>query len=265
MQVIKSSGETEKFNSKKIYYSVLEAKGSKKLAKEAMQEVKKRFRENFSSQEILTFLMKFLKKEPGVSERYDLKRAIMSLGPKGFFFEKYFAQILNNYEYKTQIGQKLKGKNILQEVDVTAIKEKKILIECKYHNQRGTITRLHPAMYTYARFLDLQKHNFDEPWLVSNTRASDDAINYGKGVGLKVISWDYPKEFSLRKLIEDKKLYPITIVKEINDKTKEMLYEQNITLAKDLLPLSIEDLKKKTLVNDKEAQDILNEVKAILN
>ena len=95
MQVIKRSGEFEKFNPKKIYYSVREAGGSKFLAKEAMHRIRLFYHKNVTTDEILDILLKFLKKEPGVSERYDMKRAIMSLGPSGFPFET-FLMLLNH-------------------------------------------------------------------------------------------------------------------------------------------------------------------------
>ena len=38
-----------------------------------------------------------------VAKRYDLKRAIMSLGPHGFTFEEFFSQLLQNYDYETKI------------------------------------------------------------------------------------------------------------------------------------------------------------------
>ena len=75
------------------------------------------------------------------------------------------------------------------------------MIECKYHNEQGKPTRLQPAMYTYARFLDLTKR-LDQPWLVTNTKCSRDAKEYAKGVGLKITSWKYPEnaQISLRSL-----------------------------------------------------------------
>jgi hypothetical protein len=168
-KVIKSSGEEERFNHRKIYSTVIDAGGSKKLAKEAVDEVKKYYREGMETKKILKLLLDFLKKEPGVSPRYDLKRAIMSLGPTGFPFEDFFARVLEYHGYKTKTDRHLKGKVITHEVDIVAVKKKKWMVECKYHNENGTISRLHPAMYTYARFLDLSRQKFDGGWLVTNT------------------------------------------------------------------------------------------------
>jgi hypothetical protein len=263
MKVIKSTGEKENFNPKKVYRSIKHAGGSTKLAKEAEKLIKEKYENNISTQEILKILLNFLKKEPGVSERYDLKRAIMQLGPSGFPFEDFFAGILKYYGFKSKTGNKIKGKKIYHEVDIVAEKKKKFMIECKYHNDPGKYTDLQPAMYTYARFLDIKKQGFHQSWLVTNTRCSKDAKNYSKGVNQKITSWNYPEKTSLQKLIEKSKLYPITILKNLKNETKEKLYKAKILVAKDLLNYSLEDLKQKTHLSEKEIIKILEEVKEI--
>lgn len=265
MQVIKSSGEINPFIPKKIYRSVKDAGGSSRLAREAIKEVKSKYKKDFSTKDILNILIEFLKKEPGVAEKYDLKRAIMNLGPTGFPFEKFFAKVLQSYGFKTKIGDNLKGKSIIHEIDITAEKKKKFMIECKYHNQSGTITRLHPAMYTYARFLDVKKHGFDKPWLVTNTRCSLDARKYATSVGVKITSWKYPENQSIQKLIERKKLYPITILKSINEEIKEKLFRHNIIILKDFEKIAAEEIITKIRISKEKVEEILKDVYDILN
>jgi len=186
----------------------------------------------------------------------------MALGPSGFPFEQFFGDILKNYGYEVNVGNFMKGKIIMHEVDIIAKKEKSYMIECKYHNEPGTSTTLHPALYTYARFLDLRDKP-DMPWLVTNTKCSLDAENYARGVGLKITSWNYPKNKSLQKLINLKKLYPITILKSISDSTKEKLFLSKIVIAKNLLNYSAENLMKKTDLSEKEINKILEEVRIV--
>ncbi len=263
MQVIKSSGDFEKFDHKKIYKAVRNAGGSKKLASAAVNEVRKMYRENIPTREIFEFLLNFLKQEPGVSQRYGIKRAIMSLGPTGFPFEQFFARVLEYYGYKTTTDNQLKGKRITHEVDIVAIKNKKWMIECKYHNEQGTITDLHAALYTYARFLDLGRYNFDAPWLVTNTKCSDDAIEYAKGVNLKITGWNYPQEESLQNLVMSKKLYPITILTSVSDDILNKLYASRIVVARDLLDESPDDLSRRTLLDKKIILKMIDEIKEV--
>jgi hypothetical protein len=262
MQVIKASGLEEKFSSKKIYRTILEAGGNGKLARKVIDVVTRRYHNNMTTQEILDIILQELKDFPDIRARYDLKRAIMALGPSGFPFEQFFGEVLRNYGYEVKVDNFIKGKIITHEVDIIAKKEKSYMIECKYHNEPGKSTDLHPALYTYARFLDLRDKP-DMPWLVTNTKISDDARNYSRGVGLKLTSWNFPEEQSLQKLIKLKKLYPITILKSISENTKEKLFCARITIAKNLLNYSVEDLMKKTDLNEKDIEKILNEVKIV--
>lgn len=246
MYVLKASGRIEKFDEGKIKKTCLRAGASKEFTNEVVNEVKRMAYNGISTREILNITLNLLRKEhPGVSARYDLKRAIMSLGPTGYPFEKFFSEVLENYGYETQVEKILKGKCVSHEIDIIAEKNRKrYMIECKYHNEIGCYTELKVSLYTYARFLDLEG-KFDEPWLVCNTKLTNEAIKYSKCVGMKVTSWGYPQEESLERMIEEKKLYPITILKSINTFEKEKLIEGNLLLAKDLLEYEIDELKKR--------------------
>lgn len=266
MQVIKYSGGIEPFDPHKIEYTVQEAGGSKKLAREAVETVKKNFHKNMKTGEILNLLLKFLKKEPGVSERYDLKRAVMSLGPSGFPFETFFANVLEHYGYKTKVGEKLIGNNVVYEIDIIAQKigGKKFMIECKYHNKLGTMTKIQKAEKTYRTFLKLQKYKFDQAWLATNTKCSQETINYAEKINLKITSWAYPKNNSLVMLIENKKLYPITILKSLPNHIKEKLYNSKILIARDLLEYDTKKLKQITELTKEEIKETLQKVREII-
>ena len=86
---------------------------------------------------------------------------------------------------------------------------------------------------------------------------------YAKGIGMKVTSWQYPAEGCLRGLIEKKKLYPITILKTINDATKFKLVNSGIILAISLLDYDLEELKKKTGISENILKKILEEASGI--
>ncbi len=269
MKVIKASGLEEKFSSRKIYQTILEAGGSGKIARDVISVVKKEYHENMTTREILEIVLRELKNFPDVRARYDLKRAIMSLGPSGFPFENFFGDLLKEYSYETKVRNFIKGKIITHEVDIIASKisggkKKSYMIECKYHNEPGNSTRLHPALYTYARFLDLNsRERPDMPWLVTNTKCSPDAKDYARGVGLKITAWNFPKEKNLRRLIQEKKLYPITIIKSISNITKEKLFRARIVIAKHLLNFPVGELMNKTGLSEREIHKIIEEVKEI--
>jgi hypothetical protein len=262
--VIKADGEREKFDIKKIEKSVLEAGASAELARETVKKIQKEKYENISTEKILDVTLKSLKKNRGVARRYDLKRAIMQLGPTGFPFEKYFSLVLKEHGYDVWVGTTLNGQYITHEIDVIAKKNKKFMIECKYHNQIGIKTRSKVPLYVYARFLDVKKHGFDHPWVATNTKCTNDVINYAKGVNMRITAWDYPEEHSLKRLITNNKLYPITVLGGISRITKEKLFGKNIFLIKSLVETDFNILIKITGFKDQYLHRIVSEAREIL-
>lgn len=263
MYVIKASGKKEEFKSEKILRTLARAGASREIAKDIVRKVKSRIHDGATTRSILDMALSLLKKKnPEISARYDLKRAIMNLGPTGFPFERFFAEILRYYGYKTEVGKIVQGKIINHEIDIIARKDFSYMIECKYHNSLGIYTNIKVALYVYARFLDLKK-KFNRPWLATNTRLSRKAIIYAKGVNMKVTSWKYPKGENLRDLITKKKLYPITILKSVNDDVKIKLSQANILLAKDLGNYSVEELKRKTGISENILRKIKGECQGI--
>ena len=263
MYVVKASGEREEFNAEKVRRTCLRAGASKELADKIAKEVEKRAYDGITTKEILDLTLKTLEEEePEAAARYDLKRAIMSLGPAGFPFEKFMAEVLQNYGYKINVGRVLRGKCVDHEVDIVAEKDgKHYLVECKYHNASGIYTDLKVTLYTHARFLDLGK-NFDHAWLVCNTKCTKEARRYAKCVGLKITSWRYPKE-SLEKMIEKKKLYPVTILRSVKGFARDRLFQAGIMMAKDLLDYELEDLKRMTGLPQDTVNKIMEEVRKV--
>ncbi|MCH7850520.1 MAG: restriction endonuclease [Nanoarchaeota archaeon] len=267
MKIIKANGEVVSFNRKKIENSVYRSGASRSIAKKISKDVESSVKTGMKTSQIQKITLKSLGSCPIVRYKYNLKDAIMSLGPSGYTFEKYIAKILDNYGYKTEVGKKLRGKVVIQEIDIIATKNNfTSMIEAKYHNSHGIRTNTKVAMYTYARFLDVKsnpKNSFNDTWLVTNTACTNNAVRYSEGVKLKVISWNYPKSKNLRDMIEGKKLYPITIFKSISKSNLDKLFRANIVLAKDLSNSEINSLLRTTRINPKELKKIINMAKEV--
>jgi Holliday junction resolvase len=272
--VIKASGEKEKFDKEKIYQSLKKAGAPSQLASEICKEVSSEIREGMKTEEIFQKTLSCLQRKNSIlASRYNLKRAIMQLGPTGFPFERFVARILQEYGYQTKVGQKVPGYCVIHEVDVIAKKEKKhFMIECKYHNYGGIKSDLKVALYTFARFLDLKKgleksklHNkffFHQAWLMTNTKFTTEAIRFAQCQGLKMTGWHYPKKESLNDLIERKKLYPINILPSFSNSLTKKFFQlrPDLILTKDLLGYEAVDLVKTFRINFPEAQKIYQEI-----
>ncbi|MBT4135319.1 hypothetical protein HOD75_00685 [archaeon] len=268
VKIIKASGREEVFRKKYIEESAIRAGASRKLAKEVANKVSQKVHKRMTTEQILDLTLKYLGKErPGVAARYDLKRAIMTLGPHGFLFEEFFSQVLKAYGYKTSTGNIVKGKVVSHEVDIIAEKKLRHMIEAKYHNRKGVYTDTKVTMYTHARFLDIQSNprkKFDSAWLVTNTKCTSRAVKYARGVNLKIIGWKYPSKGNLQELIEKKELYPITIFKSVSEHVKDKLFKAKIVLAKDLVTHDMNDLIKKTGLKEHVLRKVFEEYERVL-
>lgn len=237
-QVVKASGEKEPFSEEKVRASIQRAGIPKELQEQVLEHVKSRLYESIKTSEIYHHIIEFLgtSKAPFTKSKYSLKQAIMELGPTGYPFEDFVAEILKTSGYQTQVRTILAGKCVTHEIDIIAKKEThKAIIEVKFHNMPGTKTGIHEALYTKARFNDvLEKNDFNQVWLVTNTKISQDAITYGVCMGMKVMSWNYPEGESLRDLIENARLHPITALTTLSMGQKQKLLENHIVLCKDI-------------------------------
>ena len=274
MWVVKASGETEKFDPRKIKRTCIKAGASDELANEIVKKVKKKVYNGISTRDILRYTLKLLsKKKPIVAARYDLKGAMFRLGPAGFVFEKLIGEVFKEYGYSTKVHNLLRGRCVMHEVDVVASKDKRnYMIECKYHNMPGIYTTLKEALYTYARFLDLVDGSkskkcvkFDQPWLICNTKFSCDAVQYASCRGMRLLGWSYPEGEGLERLIEDKRLYPITMIRSMDNLSLERLSMSNLILAADLVRIPIKELNNITNISLKKLREFSEEARRLTN
>lgn len=238
----KANGQSVPFNQYKVIGTCIRAGASKKLARKVSEQVSLKIHDGMSTREVYRLVLSLLTHlETGgaTSHRYKLKDAIMKLGPSGFVFENYVSRILEEHRHQIQgIRKTIQGRCVKHELDIIVynpVSKKKSFVECKYHNYPGVFTGLKESLYTHARFLDL-KDIFEGEMLVCNTKVSNEVITYATCIGQQVVSWRYPPNKSLETMIQDKGLYPLTIL----PLTKNELFSisrNNIMIAKDLLSI----------------------------
>lgn len=235
--VKKVNGEKEPFSEEKLIHSIHRAGISEQLQHDALIHVEQKLYNEIPTTEIYEHLIEFLDKNiPYAKGKYGLKQAIMELGPTGYPFEDFIAALLRSKGYQVELRQILQGKCVTHEIDVLAKKDgKTIAIECKFHNTPGIRSDIHVALYTKARFDDIKELNkLDQMWLITNTKATTDAIKYGMCSGVEVISWNYPQNNSLRDWVNQVNLHPITEITSLTQQQKQQLFNQHIVLCKDL-------------------------------
>ena len=273
--IIKSDGNIEKIDPEKIINSLVKSGSTRQQAEKAFDNIKAKIHDGITTEEIHKIAHDFLESlEHKLAIRYSLKRAIMNLGPQGFVFERYIARILSEYGYSTEVGVIMKGCCVEHEVDVIAKKDNLVfLLECKYHNHRGTYSDIKTALYVHARFVDIEKAYRKQPgekdhyqgWLVTNTKATQDAVKYASCVKMKIMAWQYPEDRNLQYYIENKKLYPISILPSINKNHQEKLFESGIILIQELIAMDAEEIMKQLSIDCTKTAEILNEIELLIN
>lgn len=241
LQVIKADGEEETFDPEKLSQSLARSGASSAVREHIIRHIADMLELSpLSTSEIYTRAFELLKKreEKPVAARYSTKRAVFDLGPSGYPFEEFFAEVLRSHGWHTEHSVIMKGRCVEHEVDVLAAKEgRRIGIEAKFHNTPGIKTDVKDALYVYARYQDLKqsalaRDRVDEGWLVTNTRLTEQALKYGECVGLPMISWDYPRTGNLYELIETGRVHPLTALTTLSPSEKQRLLDSKIVLCR---------------------------------
>src|SRR3989344_5788600 len=208
--ITKADGEQEPFDPAKLETSLERAGASSTARARIAARVTRELHPGITTEEIYRRAYEILRKEesPPVAARYSIKRAVFDLGPSGFPFEQFFAEVLRAHGWNTRTGVALTGRCAPHEVDVLAEKKgRRVGIEAKFHNEPGGKTDIKDALYVHARYEDLKNSpeassRVDEGWLVTNTRFTRNAIRYAQCSNLTLIGWDYPRSRNLLSLIE---------------------------------------------------------------
>lgn len=267
ISVIKANGIPEPFDEAKVLSSIKRARIPESLQHEVLTSIKKKLYNNIPTSEIYGTIVDSLGQSEAPYSRasYSLKQALMQLGPTGYPFEDFVSKLLEARGYKTLVRQILRGKCVSHEIDVIAEKNgKRAMIEAKFHNNPGTRSDVHVALYTHARYQDLKdKYDLDEAWIVTNTKTTTDAVAYAECVGMKTVSWSYPIEGSLRDLIETSELHPVTMITSLSAAQKIKLLQHHIVLCRDVLenPSYLDFLR----LTPEERKRTLSELRFIAN
>ena len=245
MLVTKADGTREAFRPEKLERSLRAAGASQSVIKRIVAHVETELTDGITTSEIYNHAFDLLKRHERhpTAARYSLKRAVMDLGPTGFPFEKLIAEIFSAQGFAAQTNVTMRGKCVEHEIDFIAERKDALVVgEAKFHNQLGLRTDLKVVLYVDARFRDIAESGFDgrcapgkrcEPWLVTNTRFTNNARTYASCSGhLHLVGWDYPKNANLQTLIERTGLHPITCLTTLSQGEKQRLFDTGTVLCR---------------------------------
>jgi hypothetical protein len=270
--ITKKSGEKVPFDESKLINSLKRSGASDADVERVLEKLEGQLVDGMSTHKIYQKAYDILKVQSHkVAGRYKLKKAIMELGPTGYPFEKFVGKLIEFMNYETEVGVIVQGKCVSHEVDVVAESENKhIIVECKYHREGNRKSDVKVAMYIRSRFNDIEQAWKEEGkldgkelegWLVTNTRFTEDALDYGKCAGLKLISWDFPEVGSLRQRIDHAGLHPITSLRSMSKKEKQFVLDEGLVLCRELN----EDILAKYGMRNSKIKRVMEEAKNLIS
>ncbi|WP_426431112.1 ATP cone domain-containing protein [Winogradskyella sp. HB-48] len=266
--ITKSSGDRVKFSLNKLRSSLKRTGADKETIDQIIDKVRDELYQGISTKEIYNRAFALLKKKKShFASKYKLKKAIYELGPTGFPFERFIGAVLKYSGYNVKIGEVLQGKCVTHEIDVVAHKDNKTtIIECKFHGEQGINCNVKVPLYINSRYQDVKTHwnanpqngtTLTKAWVVTNTRFTEDAIQYSKCCGLFLLSWDYPENNGLKDQIDRLGLYPITVSTLLSNREKQFLLSRNVVLCRELIHdkfyldhLGISDTRKERILKE---------------
>ncbi len=272
LYVLKANGQKEVFDEQKLKNSLIRAGASEQNAELIATEVIGEMDDEVRTEEIYKKAFIHLHKMSlPAAKRYILKRAIMELGPSGFPFEKFVAEILRIKGYEVKTDEMMMGECVPHEVDVVAWNDKDlIVVEAKFHNELGTKSDLKVVLYVKARVDDLKGTTFNyggkdrkvtEGWLVTNTKFTTTAIHYAECRNLKLVGWNYPEKGNLHDLIMETKTLPITCLNLIDQLQKRTLLSEGIVFCDSLVQKP--EILKGLGISEEKIEHIIHEIKGL--
>lgn len=188
--ITKADGETEAYNPHKLLQSLERAGAEARLAHDIATAVERELYSGITTQEIYRRAFARLREaRRPYAARYSLKRAVLDLGPSGFPFEAYIAELYRAEGYSAKIDQIIRGACVEHEVDVVLEKGGSVTyVEAKFHNSLGFKTDLKVTLYVKARLDDIAEAGGSKGaprgLIATNTKFTDKAEQFAVCAGV---------------------------------------------------------------------------------
>lgn len=245
MRIVKADGNTEEFKPQKLISSLKRAGAKPGEVTRIVQSIESSLEEGMKTQMIYQKAFEMLREsDDPIAAKYSLRRAVFGLGPTGFPFEDFLGKIFEAEGYRTKRRLILRGKCATHEIDLAAYSPTHSFVaEAKFHMRPGIKCDLQVAMYSYARYLDLESARICKEdvcgiislAVITNTKFTQAAIKYANCTGIELLSWDYPSKNSLHAKIERLKLYPITVLSKLSTSQKQQLLQSGTIVCTDIV------------------------------
>ncbi|MCW4018131.1 MAG: restriction endonuclease [Candidatus Bathyarchaeota archaeon] len=272
--VTKADGSKQLFDKNKVARTCIRMGASPQLALKVAEKIERRVYEGMPTKKILQLIFLFLRKDkPSVGHLVDLRKGLSLMSPKPEF--EMFVQVLlakNGFEVRS--NHVLKGRCGEHEVDAIAKKDGvTYFVEVKHHLSYHALTGLDESRIARAVLEDVSEGyqmgrtevKIDKAMIVTNTRYSRHALEYGRCRGILQIGWNYPANHGLEDMIEEKNLYPLSCLRGLRGADRMKLVNQDIVLVSQLLAEDQFTLAKKTGLPRATVEGIVAKARSSIN
>ncbi|HEY4539701.1 MAG TPA: restriction endonuclease [Faecalibacter sp.] len=246
MKVTKYNGELVDYNPKALKISLTKSGASKEEVEEVFELLSKDIYDGIGTQDLYNLAFESLKRyRNSYAARYSLKKALRDLGPEGYYFEKYIKRLMESVGFQAVNGQTVQGDAVTHEIDVIAQKDEVLYFcECKFRNDIDAKISVTTPMYFMSRMIDVKNRTFTyfgktlhptKGFLVTNAYLTSDSVDWAKHYNIGMISWNYPDQMSLKYLIDNLAIYPVTCLTSLTKEQHKILMDAGCLLVKDIL------------------------------
>ena len=253
--VKKADGSLQLFDREKVIRTCLRMGASIQDANRIAEQVEKRLYDGISTAKILQMVFQHMRgHKPSIGNLFDLRKGLSLMTSKPEF-EVFVQAILARNGFEVQPNKLLKGKCVEHEVDAVAKKNGfAYFVEAKHHSNYHTPTGLDESRIARAVLEDvteafaLGKSNLkiDGAMIVTNTRYSDQAIQYGRCRGILQIGWSSPANHGLQNMIEGRNLFPLSCLKSLRMDARVKLAYHGIVLFEQITKEGETELSRRT-------------------
>ena len=272
--VTKADGSKQLFDKAKVVQTCLRMGADRYTAYEVAEKVERRIYDGMPTRVVLQLIFAYLRRyRPAVRHVFDLRRGISIMEPKPEF-EAFIRILLAHNGFEVTPNQILRGRCSEHEVDAVAKKDGALyFVEVKHHYSYHALTGLDESRIAWAVLEDvgdafasgLADVRIDRAMIVTNTRYSDHAVQYGACKEIMQIGWSSPQYIGIQDMVEAGKLYPLSCLRGLRVEDRLRLVNAGFVLIKQLLDTEASTIAAKTGLPQETVFSIIEKSQHSLN
>jgi hypothetical protein len=255
IRVKKADGSLQLFDREKVVRTCFRMGANKQTADKVAEKIERRLYDGISSAKILQMIFQFMRRhKPIVDNIFDLRKGLSLMTSKPEF-EVFVQALLARSGFEVSPNRLLNGKCVEHEVDAIARKDGvTFFVEAKHHSRYHTPTGLDESRIARAVLEDVVEGfalgksdlKIDRAMIVTNTRYSSQALQYGACRNILQIGWSSPKNQGLQSLISGRNLFPLSCLRGLSVDLRLKLALSGIVLFEQLIEEDTGSLSRKT-------------------